>query len=93
MSVRKGEIDCPGGRELFARMDVEIAMGQKSPISVRSDSHYRSGEKETPMKNSEIQVHKAKHWHSQWYYYIIPKRLTLCCNPGVYKWLWWVWSW
>lgn len=34
--------------------------------------------------------HRAKYYHSQWYYYIIPRRLTLKCNPPIYKWLWFV---
>lgn len=34
-----------------------------------------------------IGIHKTKYKHSQWYYYIIPKRLTLKCNPPIYKWL------
>ena len=29
----------------------------------------------------------------KWYDYIIPKRLTLKSNPGVYKWLWWNFAW
>ena len=37
----------------------------------------------------KIQIHKQKCCHSLWYY-IIPKRLTLKCNPTIYKWLWWV---
>ncbi len=35
----------------------------------------------------KIGIHRAKYYHSQWYYYIIPKRLTLKCNPPIYKWL------
>ena len=35
----------------------------------------------------KIGIHRAKDYHSQWYYYIIPKRLTLKCNPPIYKWL------
>lgn len=38
----------------------------------------------------KIGIHKAKYYHSQWYYYIIPRRLTLKCNPPIYKWLWFV---
>lgn len=36
----------------------------------------------------KIQIHRAKYY--KWYYYIIPKRLTLKCNPPIYKWLWFV---
>ena len=38
----------------------------------------------------KIGIHKARYRHSQWYYYIIPKRLTLKSNPAIYKWLWFV---
>ena len=38
----------------------------------------------------KIGIHKAKYRHSQWYYYIIPRRLTLKCNPPLYKWLWFI---
>ena len=38
----------------------------------------------------KVGIHKAKYRHSQWYYYIIPRRLTLKCNPPIYKWLWFV---
>lgn len=38
----------------------------------------------------KIGIHRAKYYHSQWYYYIIPRRLTLKCNPPIYKWLWFV---
>lgn len=37
-----------------------------------------------------IKIHKAKYKNSQWYNYLIPKRLTLKSNPPVYKWLWFV---
>lgn len=37
----------------------------------------------------KIGIHRAKYYHSQWYY-IIPRRLTLKCNPPIYKWLWFV---
>ena len=36
----------------------------------------------------KIGIHKAKYRHSQWYYYLIPKRITLKSNPPLYKWLW-----
>lgn len=38
----------------------------------------------------KIGIHRVKYHHSQWYYYIIPRRLTLKCNPPIYKWLWFV---
>lgn len=38
----------------------------------------------------KIGIHKARYRHSQWYYYIIPKRITLKCNPPLYKWLWFI---
>ena len=37
----------------------------------------------------KIAIHKAKYRHSQWYYYLKPKRLTLSSNPAIYKWLFW----
>jgi len=36
-----------------------------------------------------ISIHSNK---KIWYKYIIPKRLTLKCNPPIYRWLWWVCS-
>jgi hypothetical protein len=39
-----------------------------------------------------IGIHKIKYFHSEWYYYLIPKRLTLKCNRPIYKWLIWVFS-
>ena len=33
--------------------------------------------------------------HSQWkiwYKYLLPKRLTLKCNPPIYRWLIWCWD-
>ena len=27
-----------------------------------------------------------------WHKYLTPKRLTLKCNPPIYRWLFWVWS-
>ena len=38
----------------------------------------------------KIGIHRAKYYHNKWYYYIIPRRLTLKCNPPIYKWLWFV---
>lgn len=38
----------------------------------------------------KIGIHRAKYYHSQWYYYILPRRLTLRGNPPIYKWLWFV---
>ena len=38
----------------------------------------------------KIGIHKAKYRHSQWYYYLIPRRITLKCNPPLYKWLIWI---
>ena len=32
----------------------------------------------------KIQIHRITY---DWYHYIIPKRLTLKCNPPIYKWL------
>ena len=37
----------------------------------------------------KIGIHKAKYKNSQWYHYLIPKRLTLDCNPPIFKWLFW----
>lgn len=37
----------------------------------------------------EIVWHEARYRGCEWYNYIIPSRLTLQCNPPVYKWLWW----
>lgn len=42
------------------------------------------------IKDMTICVHKAKYYHNSWYYYIIPRRITLKCNPPIYKWLWFV---
>lgn len=38
----------------------------------------------------KIGIHRARYRHSQWYYYLIPKRITLKCNPPLYKWLWFI---
>lgn len=38
----------------------------------------------------KICKHKAKYKHSQWFYYLRPKRLTLMSSPPIYKWLFWV---
>lgn len=38
----------------------------------------------------KIGIHKARYRHSQWYYYLIPKRITLKSNPPLYKWLWFI---
>ena len=38
----------------------------------------------------KIGIHKAKYRHSQWYYYLTPKRITLKSNPPLYKWLWFI---
>ena len=38
-------------------------------------------------------IHKARYRHSQWYYYIKPKRLTLKHSVPIYKWLFWVFCW
>jgi hypothetical protein len=35
-----------------------------------------------------IAIEIGRHYWGRWYHYIIPKRLTLKCNPPVYKWLW-----
>lgn len=37
-----------------------------------------------------IRIHRARYNKCQWYYYILPRRLTLPTNPPVYKWLWFV---
>lgn len=38
----------------------------------------------------EIKLHKTKYKHSQWYYYLKPKRITLKSNQPIYKWLFWI---
>lgn len=35
----------------------------------------------------QVKMFKGKYRHSQWYYYLIPKRMTLKCNPPIYRWL------
>lgn len=35
-------------------------------------------------------IHKAKYLNSEWYNYLLPRRLTLKKNPPIYKWLFWV---
>lgn len=40
-----------------------------------------------------VGIHKAKHWHSEWYYYFKPVMLNSITrgnnDPKIYKWLWW----
>ena len=38
----------------------------------------------------KISLHKAKYHNSQWYHYLVPRRLTLKNNPPIYKWCFWV---
>jgi len=38
-------------------------------------------------------VFKLPHVKGEWYYYLLPKRLTLKSNPAVYRWLCFVYSW
>ena len=38
----------------------------------------------------KIGIHKVKYRHSQWFYYLKPKRLTFMFAPPIYKWLFWV---
>lgn len=40
----------------------------------------------------KINIHKAKYKGDEWYHYIFPKRLTLLCNPPIFKWLCFVYS-
>ena len=35
---------------------------------------------------------KIHYRHKIWYRYLLPRRLTLACNPSVYRWLWWVYG-
>jgi hypothetical protein len=37
-----------------------------------------------------INLHRASCPYSQWFYYLIPKRLTLKEKPAIYKWCFWV---
>jgi len=41
----------------------------------------------------KISISKVRHLRSEWYNYILPKRLTLKSNPAVYKWLCFAFSW
>lgn len=41
----------------------------------------------------KVSISKVNHLKSEWYHYILPKRLTLKRNPAIYKWLCFVYSW
>lgn len=80
------------GIELHSANSKLVAYGldkQGWDISIECNINY------CPMCRKEagrvkIGIHKAKYRHSQWYYYIVPRRLTLKCNPPLYKWLWFI---
>lgn len=38
----------------------------------------------------DIHIHKAKYKYNSWYYYLLPRRITLLSSPPIYKWLFWV---
>lgn len=42
---------------------------------------------------AKISMHMKLHSSRRiWYKYLWPRRLTLRCNPPIYRWLFWVWG-
>jgi hypothetical protein len=73
-----------------AREEAVWMMARKYNTSLSNIKKVREkNEKLISIFNFKMGIHKAKYLKSQWYYYIIPRRLTSVANRAIYKWCFW----